>query len=541
MKRLLAFLLAMVMVLGLVACGQQTPNANAPAADDDKPAADAPAADDKPAADAPAAEHPSGLEYVELDWFTSEALNWPDGQMVIDALCDYALEKLNLKLNVTVVPYGEYHEKLLTMLQAGEPLGIAHVSDTYYSNARQGMYYPIDELFDEYGVGTKSLFSEGVWDCLTVNDHIYCTPTLKDNAYITGYAYNERLANELGIVMENEEWDSLDDLEEALMEAKVKRDELHPEWADKPLTTEFTWMTIPSAFGAECFLGLGSPFAVCNVPGIDDFAGYDNDTVFNVFETEEYKEFCLMMQRLVEAGVCAYDYTELATLAYEPYCLFSLSNWGFTWMDKGNFGDQVDTKLVVFDDRIWTDSSNYYSAGYVIPANCPNPERAMMFIEMMNTDPYAATLMRFGIEGVHYTYDENGEMTFEGTRNEDVTNPGYLFWMGADYGNVTIVNAPASYVGPNKEFLTGLIEANNNAKLPKHMGIVVDTSKITNELAACNSVVGEFDYNLMYGKYESQEAVLEALDAFNQKLKDNGLDTIIAEVQAQVDAFNAQK
>ena len=54
MKKLIALLLALVMVIGLVACGaKEEPKADAPAAD--APAADAPAAD-APAADAPAAE-----------------------------------------------------------------------------------------------------------------------------------------------------------------------------------------------------------------------------------------------------------------------------------------------------------------------------------------------------------------------------------------------------------------------------------------------------------------------------------------------------
>ena len=51
MKKLIALLLALVMVLGLVACG----------AKDDAPAADAPAAD-APAADAPAADAPAADE-----------------------------------------------------------------------------------------------------------------------------------------------------------------------------------------------------------------------------------------------------------------------------------------------------------------------------------------------------------------------------------------------------------------------------------------------------------------------------------------------
>lgn len=67
MKKLIALLLALVMVIGLVACGEKAPAADAPAAD--APAADAPVAD-APAA-TPEEEHePVVLEVsiVEADW-----------------------------------------------------------------------------------------------------------------------------------------------------------------------------------------------------------------------------------------------------------------------------------------------------------------------------------------------------------------------------------------------------------------------------------------------------------------------------------------
>ena len=62
MKKLIALLLALVMVIGLVACGaKDEPAADAPAAD--APAADAPAAD-APAADAPAAAEKPVIAFV---------------------------------------------------------------------------------------------------------------------------------------------------------------------------------------------------------------------------------------------------------------------------------------------------------------------------------------------------------------------------------------------------------------------------------------------------------------------------------------------
>ena len=133
-------------------------------------------------------------------------------------------------------------------------------------------------------------------------------------------------------------------------------------------------------------------------------------------------------------------------------------------------------------------------------------------------------------------------MVLEGSpRNSDPSNLGYVNWYGADYGNLTIVNAPESYAGPDGYMFDKLLEYNNNAKLAAHMGLVIDTTNFINELAACNSVVTEFDTNLSAGKYDSPEAVLAAIEAFNEKLKANGMDKVIEGIQAQVDAFNAAR
>ena len=88
MKKLIALLLALVMVLALVACGAQTdaPAADAPAAD--APAADAPAAD-APAADAPAADEPAEElapgEYAAFDEFPHPNVK-PEGGLKIGVM-----------------------------------------------------------------------------------------------------------------------------------------------------------------------------------------------------------------------------------------------------------------------------------------------------------------------------------------------------------------------------------------------------------------------------------------------------------------------
>ena len=80
----------------------------------------------------------------------------------------------------------------------------------------------------------------------------------------------------------------------------------------------------------------------------------------------------------------------------------------------------------------------------------------------------------------------------------------------------------------------------SDATVASHMGFVFNTDAVANEIAACNNVIAEYN-GLDTGAYGTEEATLKAVDEFVAKLKANGLDKIIAEVQAQVDAWVAAR
>lgn len=479
------------------------------------------------------------LEYVELKWdvLTFQPDYMKDLDLVQAALDEYFKEKLNCRVILNPMDWGTFSENVPTKLMSGEELDLVTISNiiSYNTYANMGAFYPIDTLWDEHGTNLKDLFSDGVWDSLKVNDHIYGVPVLKDNCYIIGYIYNQDLADALELDME-QGWANIGEMEDFLVEAVKIRNEKFPEYADMPLIAE-----VPAAFpywvGMERFLG--NEFAVCNIPGREVAPEMGTDTVFNYMETDSFRELCLMKQRLVQAGVLAYDYGAYETnVMYEPSTLLN-GAWGYTWIDEHLYGDAFTTKLVVFD-KIWTDGGNYTSAMTGIGANSKNPERAMMAMELLNTDPYVATMLRFGLEGEHWEKDGDGKMEMV-NRNADAGNPGWLQWYGPFYGNLTIVETPESYGGPDGVMLKRMAEYNNGATLAAHMGFVPDTTPIENEISACNNAVNEYYDNLLSGKYESPEAVNQAIDEMIEKLKSNGSDRIVEEVQKQIDAWEASK
>ena len=432
---------------------------------------------------------------------------------------------------------------MTTMVSAGQDVGIIGFGSQskldYVVHANRGSFYPLDELLDKYGADTKALFPDEIWESMKIGGKIYGIPSLKDNCYIISLIYNAEMADALGLDMESVEYTNWRQLEPFLTEVVQKRHEVFPEYDEYPLCGGAE-LEVPYNFAIETFLN-DSYLAVANIDPFFDVAGYDDDTVFNLYETDEYREFARSRQRMVEKNIFAYDYT-WANQSGTTGALFGWVGWGYTYMQKHLFGDAFTTKMIV-SDHIWTDTNNYFSAGTAISAHCAEPERAMMILNLVNTDPEFATMMRFGIEEKHYIINEEGKMQFEGSERNggDRADYGYYYWYAAPVGNLTIVNAPEDLIGPDGIMLTEMMRYNKEAVIPNHMGFVFDIEPVANELAACTNVVMEYRDVLRKGQLSSQEEVDNTVDEFVAKLKANNVDKIVAEVQRQIDDWQSKK
>ncbi|NLM79330.1 MAG: DUF3502 domain-containing protein, partial [Ruminococcaceae bacterium] len=89
--------------------------------------------------------------------------------------------------------------------------------------------------------------------------------------------------------------------------------------------------------------------------------------------------------------------------------------------------------------------------------------------------------------------------------------------------------------------LDRIVEYNNNAVLPNHMGFVFNLEPVTNEIAACTNVVMEYRNLLRDGELESEDEVDTVVDEFIAKLEANNVQKVIDEAQSQVDAWLASR
>jgi len=485
-----------------------------------------------------AAPADEGLPFAEFSWYLG-LTPMPDNQMVNDAINEYIGPILNAKVNINYWTSKDWEEKMTIMVASGDDLGIIGFGSQskldYVIQSQRGSFYPLEDLLNQYGAGTKSLFPQDVWDCMTINGHVYGIPSLKDNCYIISLIYNEDMANELGLDMTQSNYKNFASIEPFYNQVMDKRDEVYGN-IEEPLSGGVQ-LEMPYWFAVESFLN-DSFLAVCNIDGIMDIAGYDSNTIFNLYATAEYREACKSMQRMVDRNILAYDYDGKSAWNNTGN-MFGWPGWGYTYLPEHLYGDAFFTRMVE-PVRVWTDTNNYFSAGTAISANAKNAERCMMLLEMVNNDPKLATMMRFGIEGEHYVRTADGKMTFEGSpRNSDATARGYHYWYAAPVGNLLIVEAPEAYSGPDGIMLKKIAEFNQNAKIPNHLGFVFDIAPVSTEIAACTSVVLEYRDTLRCGRLSSGDEVDQVIDEFIQKLEANNLQVVLDEVQNQINVWKA--
>ena len=139
MKKLIALLLALVMVIGLVACGN-APAADAPAAE--APKADAPAAD-APAADAPAASgDKTTVEVIAAEYGTQTKAWWKGFEEKFEAA------NSDIDLVVDVVSWNDIYAVVSTRIANGQAPDLLNI-DSYADYYNDGLLLPASEWVSE--------------------------------------------------------------------------------------------------------------------------------------------------------------------------------------------------------------------------------------------------------------------------------------------------------------------------------------------------------------------------------------------------------
>ena len=196
MKKLIALLLALVMVLGLVACGsgEEAPATDAPAANNDTPATEAPAASDEEVA----------INVIAAQYGVNTA-DWWAGFVE-----DFETEYPNIDLTVDVVSWNDIYTVVNTRIANGEAPDILNI-DVFADYQADDLLLPAEDYISEE---TYAKFYQSFLDQSVVDGTVWAVPDL---ASARALYYNVDILNEVGVDVPTT-WEELESVCAAIKE-----------------------------------------------------------------------------------------------------------------------------------------------------------------------------------------------------------------------------------------------------------------------------------------------------------------------------------
>lgn len=436
-----------------------------------------------------------------------------DLDMVMEKVSEITKEKIGVGVKMYQVANSDYARKIQTMLNSGEEFDICFTNMAQLDNMRKGNFVDMTDLIKKEGKDMLDTIPEEVFDLAKIDGKLYGIPTYKEIAWQNTWMVNVPIAEKYGIDYKNE-ITTLEDIEPIL--EKVKQGEGAGFLPLMPFSAGMIGV-LPYEFVGDTIFGMK--------------LNYDNpeDTdhkIVNVYETEDAKQHFKTMRRYYEKGYLPQDVTTNSDAEKKGTWFLNLNSYQpeYEVADSVSKGYKID---VVYRHR--PVMTNTVGAMNSIPVSCKRPEKAMQFLNLVNTDKELRNLIGYGIKGVHYNLNEDGKrvLTQQGKDNYG-SMPQYAL------GNLFLNDlAETDRDGKWERFE----EYNNSAVESPLKGFFFDSKAVKNEIAAMENVISQYKKDLLFGRVDPDVVLPE----FLQKLKDVGSEKVQAEMQKQYDEFRAKK
>lgn len=527
MKRICSFVLVLSMMLSLAACGDGSGDNKTTAGSQEK-TTQAETTTEGGSQESTVAER----EHVVLNLYSYGANTQSGNAEAFEAVNKILKEKLNTTVNFYFYSSSEYDSTVGTMLSSGaddmDIIFTAQSKVNFDKYVDMNAFLPLEDYREQYLSGTEDLVPTASWDAVTRDGHLYAVPLPHDAAVSYNFQANVTLMDDLGVTFP-EDYHTYLDLIDWIYEVKAIRDAKYPEKASQPIMKNIS-KALPGYFNVDPIV---ADLIYTNIAGLKGFDGMgEGETAFCPYLTEDYRELCKTWAKMVKDGILAYD-----SKSFDQEGVLTKTGQYIGQTSLGTLFLNEESNMPYYRIRLYRAADSVLAnagltSGLAISSKCKNVERALEVIELLNTDEYLATVIRYGEEGVGWTDEDNDGMVELTEINSDSKNRYHYQWYAWQLGGLSVAKVPpAATLG----FAELLDEFNNSATVSSNLGFILDTEPIINEITACNNVVKEYHTGILtLGQLENVD---ELCDAFVQKLKDNGIEKIVEEVQAQLDAW----
>ena len=440
-----------------------------------------------------------------------------DQKLVLDEVNKILKQKINATLEIRSIDWSAWGDKTNLMFASDEQFDLMFSAGWFgfTQQVAKGQFLPLDDLVAKLGQDFTKTIDPEIVNAAKVNGKLY------------GMVANKEFAADKGLILRK---DLVDKYKFDLSKVKELAD-MEPLFKtikeNEPGVTPFitTGGASPSAmildYGYYDMLGEGPGELTRSGTGLK---------VINKIEDPKYMEYAALMRKWYLAG---YINKDAATLQDIGKSLGA----GKAFAQTGSFkpGSNLDnsrtqgTELVEIQLAApFTSTTDATSAVLAISRTSKDPERAMMFVNLLYTDKEIMNLLINGIEGKHYVVKSDNVIDFpSGIDGNSSGYPPTRNWM---LGNLPLVHLWASE-DPNK--WEAYANYNKSAEKSRALGFAFNAEPVKTEIAATSNVEKEFKNVIVTGSVDPKKYIPDYIS----KLKAAGMDKIIAEKQKQLDAW----
>lgn len=476
----------------------------------------------------------SDLDPVTLTWYLhgSNVSNDADVMAEVNA---YLQEKLNVTLKPIWGTWGDFDTGATMALQGGDDVDIYFTcswsADEYNKFAKDGYWVRLDDpdnnLIQQYASDIWNKLPQALRDGATITgadgNGVYAIPGWKDYATQNCWDVNVPLLEKYGYTVDdiaNTDFYGFGEILETVKQGEGA--DFYPLLVEGAVLERMVTNSI-IVTGDSGSVNLMSYYID---PTDVTKPGEAGNVIQNKFATPEYEKFVKKVREYYLAGYIdpamanantAND-TRTAKQLEGAYLIGTQSySMGYEVQASAERGFEV---AMVPCTPAYVDTTAAQGAMMAVSTSSKNPERAVMFLNLLNTDPYLMTMLEYGIEGVHYNMNDIGEIVFTDARGD------YSPWTNG-MGNVTQL-PPLEGQGANfqQEFINYYAQASGIPIL----GYTFDPTNVETEMGALANAAGQYALPLSVGFVDPDEQ----LPAFLQALEDNGIQKVIDEANAQL-------
>lgn len=547
-KRTICLLLAMIMVLSIVLAGCSK-------------TAETPAADETPAATEPA-ETTDNTETPEAPEETAEpALEQKTIQLMItgagkQANSDKVWAAFNEQLqqyvpNTTVefidVSFDEYSEKFSQVLASGEGVDLAWTGWLINKpqNIADGNLMPLDDLLAEYGQGIVDILGENVVEIHrnAADGKLYYLPSWQG---LCGERRGWLVVTEIA-ELAGDTW--IEDTEAALNKWRNNYSGIEDFQAVLDQATKYlaaakeagklgAGINTGRAFGWSMYNGM---YSFLGVGGAEIGITYCDGTftVKDGVAGEHYKLYAKTMADWYKEGYIRSDIMSVDTSTLTTPKNGEITDTTYVF-SCDPYLTEADQEAAIADagmDMTYLpiEENAYLILGgdtsYAIPYCADEPERAMMVLNAIYSQPDLYNTLIYGIEGEDYTKNADGTITtsYVGASPTADDSYGIQRWIIGSCKNALINN------GTDPNYYADLEALEETARVNPFLNFTFDRTNVEGICASILNVYYEYGPQLDNGV--AGDNWEELYNNYMAARKDAGIEELVTEFQNQLNAY----